>query len=158
MLNISIDRELKKKNDLPEGFECFLWVVVISYYSMFYMANAALSKLGLKVGEKIAHKVTQDALFVYFIKNNKLAKYLLEEYIETKNEVLNLMNLSEEELLKEFQLKATELIATFDYQRRKRGEFQYKIAAPAKLHIAQLSLDRAKAFIQEINSILEKIE
>ena len=35
-----------------------LWVIVCSYYSMFYIANAILRKLGYKVGEKIAHKVT----------------------------------------------------------------------------------------------------
>src|SRR3989344_5383720 len=42
-----------------------LWVIVCSYYSMFYIANAVLRKLGYKVGEKIAHKVTADALIVY---------------------------------------------------------------------------------------------
>lgn len=157
LFNLSTDKELKKKIGFTEEFECFLWVVVSSYYSMFYMANAALSKLGLKVGDKIPHKVTQDALIVYFIKNNKLAKHLLENYIETKNEVLNVMNMAEEDLLKHFQLKANELIATFDYQRRKRGEFQYTIKNPTKQAVAQTSLDRAKEFIQEINKVLGKI-
>ncbi|OGY44073.1 MAG: hypothetical protein A2729_00020 [Candidatus Buchananbacteria bacterium RIFCSPHIGHO2_01_FULL_39_14] len=45
-----------------------LWVVVISYYSMFYIANALLYKLGYKVGSKVAHKVTSDALIV-FVRN-----------------------------------------------------------------------------------------
>ena len=42
-----------------------LWVIVASYYSMYYYANAVLLKLGYKVGEKIAHKVTADAIIVY---------------------------------------------------------------------------------------------
>jgi len=31
-----------------------LWVVVISYYSMFYLANALLYKIGYKVGYELA--------------------------------------------------------------------------------------------------------
>ena len=41
-----------------------LWVIVISYYAMFYAANAVLLHLGYRTGEKIAHKVTSDALIV----------------------------------------------------------------------------------------------
>ncbi len=156
--NLSIDPSLKKQNNFPSDFECFLWVVVTSYYSMFYTANAALAKIGLKVGEKIAHKITQDCLLAYFIKNNRIAKTMLEEYKEAKNEVLTVMGLNEEELLKEFKIKANELIASFDYQRKKRGEFQYDITLSAKQHVAQLSLNRAQKFIQEMNKIIEKIQ
>lgn len=94
---------------------------------------------------------------VYFIRNNKLAKCLLEDYRQTKSEVLGLMNVSEEGLLKEFEFKAKELIATFDYQRQKRGEFQYGITATAKQHVAKLSLDRAKNFIQEMTKAIGKL-
>ncbi len=124
---------------------------------MFYAGNAALSKLGLKVSDKIPHKVTQDALTVYLLKNNRLAKSLLTDYLEAKAEVLSLMNVNEEELLKEFQLKAKEIIATFDYQRRKRGEFQYEIKSTAKQQVAGLSLERARNFIQEMNQLIEKM-
>lgn len=154
---LSTDTETRKKNGFPEGFECFLWVIVLSYYSMFYTANAALAKIKIKVGEKIAHKVTQDALIVYFIKNKRLAKSLLEEYESTKNEVLSLMGLTEEELLKEFQVKAEGLIATFDYQRRKRGEFQYEIKTPAKENIAKLALERSERFIQEMTKVIGRL-
>lgn len=155
---ISTNPELKKQNRFPEDFECFLWVVVTSYYSMFYTANAALAKLGLKVGENIAHKITQDCLLVYFLKNNRIAKTLLESYKEAKAEVLAVMGVTEEELLKEFQLKAKELVATFAYQRKKRGEFQYDITQSAKEHVAQTALDRAKTFIQEISKVIETMK
>lgn len=56
LLKLSTDKEIKKNAGFPEDFECLLWVVVTSYYSMFYIANAAMARLGLKVGEKIAHK------------------------------------------------------------------------------------------------------
>jgi uncharacterized protein (UPF0332 family) len=39
-----------------------IWVVVISYYSMFYIANAVLLELGYKTGDKVVHRVTNDAL------------------------------------------------------------------------------------------------
>jgi len=154
---LSTDSETKKSAGFPEDFECSLWVVVTSYYSMFYIANAAMAKLGLKVGEKIAHKITQDALLVYFIKNNRLAKSLLEDYKQTKSEVLGLMNVSEEELLKEFEVKAKELIADFGHQREKRGEFQYDITKTAKEHFAQLSFERAQNFIQEMIKVIKKL-
>jgi len=40
----------------------YLWTVVISYYSMFYIANAVLLDLGYKTSHKIVHKVTNEAL------------------------------------------------------------------------------------------------
>lgn len=157
LFQISTEPERKKQNGFPQDFECFLWVIVTAYYSMFYTANAALAKLGLKVGENIAHKITQDCLMVYFFKNKRIVKTLLETYKEAKNEVLAVMGLTEEELLKEFQLKAEELVATFAYQRKKRGEFQYDITRSAKEHVAQTALERARTFIQEMNSVVERL-
>ncbi len=55
----------------------YLWVVVISYYSMFYIANAVLLNLGYKTGDKIVHKVTSDALVVLVV--DRIRKGLLEE-------------------------------------------------------------------------------
>ena len=72
LFKISTDGQVKKQNGFPEDYECLIWVVVVSYYSMFYTASAALAKLGLKVSDKIPHKVTQDALIVYFLKNKRL--------------------------------------------------------------------------------------
>src|SRR3989338_8696996 len=63
-----------------------LWVVIISYYSMFYIANAAIYKIGFKIGSKVAHKVTADALIVYVRK--KLKDHLLENYELASTEAL----------------------------------------------------------------------
>ncbi|MBI4449034.1 hypothetical protein HY641_03345 [Candidatus Woesearchaeota archaeon] len=156
--SLSVDDSIKKNSGFPAEFECFLWVVVTAYYGMFYAANAALAKLGLKVGEKIAHKVVQDCLLVYFIKNTRIAKSLLDAYKDAKGEVLAMMRLSEEELLKEFQVKAHDLVATFSYQRKSRGEFQYDITTKAKENVARLSLERSSAFIRELSSVIDKIK
>src|SRR3989338_4826372 len=55
-----------------------LWVIVCSYYAMYYYANAVLRKLGYKIGEKIVHKVTSDAIIAYV--RGKLKESLIEEY------------------------------------------------------------------------------
>src|SRR3989344_4297298 len=67
-----------------------LWVIVTSYYAMYYIANAVLLHAGYKVGEKISHKVTADALIVFI--RNRLKKRLLESYEETKEEALELLS------------------------------------------------------------------
>jgi hypothetical protein len=49
---------------------------------MYYYTNAVLLKIGYKVGEKIVHKVTSDALIVYI--RGKLKENLVEDYEETR--------------------------------------------------------------------------
>lgn len=116
-----------------------LWKIVISYYSMFYIANAVLVKLGYKVGDRIAHKITSDALIV-FVKN-KLNKQLLEDYEVAQEEALA-------------GIKADELIQSFDLERRKRGVFQYNTSETVKESKANTSLERAKKFIFAMKKLL----
>lgn len=118
-----------------------LWVIVCSYYSMFYYANAVLLKLGYKVGEKIAHKVTADAMIVYV--RNKLKKSLLEEYEDVKEEALNLAG-----------IKADSLIQSLDFEREKRSVIQYKTIEAEKQSKAKTSLKRAKEFSKEMRKLL----
>jgi uncharacterized protein (UPF0332 family) len=116
-----------------------LWKIVISYYSMFYMANAVLVKLGYKVGGKIAHKVTSDALIVFV--RNKLNKELLEDYEAAQNEALA-------------GIKADEVVESFDFERKKRSIFQYSVSEKAKKSKAEISLKRAKEFMLSMQKLL----
>src|SRR3989338_464021 len=86
-----------------------LWVVVISYYSMFYLANAFFYKMGYKVGSKVAHKVTSDALIVFM--RNKLKEHLIEDYELASSEALILSD---------------NLLQNYDFEREKRSIFQYE--------------------------------
>lgn len=122
-----------------------LWVIICSYYSMFYIANAALRKLGYKVGEKIAHKVTADALIVYA--RGKLKETLIEEYEDSKEEALNLAG-----------IKADSLIESFDREKTKRGIIQYKTDDIDKQAKAKTSLQRAKQFLNEMNIFLSELD
>ena len=118
-----------------------LWVIVCSYYAMFYTANAVLRKLGYKVGEKIAHKVTADALIVYA--RQKLKDSLIEDYENTKEEATSLAG-----------LKADSLIESFDFEKNKRSKIQYTTDKIEKKGKAQTSLERAKEFIEEMRKFL----
>lgn len=118
-----------------------LWVIVCSYYSMYYFANAVLLKLGYKVGEKIVHKVTSDAMIVYV--RGKLKESLIEEYEETKEEALNLAG-----------IKADDLIESLEFERNKRSLIQYRTIETEKSSKAKTSLQRAKEFIKEMEKLL----
>ena len=130
-LNISNFLAKEQKSDL--------WVIVTSYYSMHYMANAVLYKLGFKVGEKISHKITADALIVYVRKH--LRDNLIEQYEELKKEALA-------------GIRTDELIEAFDYERRKRGIIQYQTKELEKHSKAITSLNRAKEFVAEMEKLL----
>lgn len=118
-----------------------LWVIVTSYYSMYYIANAALYKMGYKIGGKISHKVTADALIVFI--RNRLKKELLEEYEEAQEEALAIMG-----------KKADEIIIHFDKELEKRSVFQYESTEEIKRAKAETSLKRAKEFIFEMKKVL----
>lgn len=120
-----------------------LWIIIISYYSMFYMASAVLFKIGYKVGDKIPHKVTSDSLIVFV--RNKLKKRLIEEYEDAQNEALA-------------GIKADTLIDEFDKERVKRGILQYETTAIEKHAKAITSLKRAKNFMFEMEKLLEDLK
>ncbi len=120
-----------------------LWVVVTSYYSMFYIANAALYKRGYKAGSKLAHKVTADALIE--LVRNKLKQSLLEDYEQIQEEALGIA-----------RTRADDIIESFDKERAKRSMFQYETTEEIKSAKAQTSLQRAKEFSLEMQKLLNE--
>ena len=132
---------LKVADNLFKNNLSYLWTVVCSYYSMYYIANAILYKLGYKVGEKISHKVTADALIVFARK--KIKEGLVESFEEAKTQALDLAG-----------IKADELIQSFDFERNKRSRFQYEMTEEIKMGKAETSLKRAKEFVFEMEKLL----
>lgn len=124
-----------------QNYKPYLWIIVISYYAMYYIANAVLLHLGYKVGDKISHKVTGDALIVFA--RNRLKKELLEEYEESKEDALELIS-----------SKVDILLQSLDFEREKRSKFQYQMDEEAKREKALTSLDRAKKFVFEMKRLL----
>lgn len=122
-----------------------LWLIVISYYSMFYIANSVLYKIGYKVGDKIPHKVTADSL-IEFVRN-KLKKSLLEDYETAKEEALDIAG-----------AKADIILDSFDKEREKRSVFQYSTDEKIKGNKAKTSFERAKLFSTEMHKLLMEIK
>jgi len=119
----------------------YLWIIVISYYSMFYIANAVLLSLGYKVGNKIAHQVTNDALIVLVL--DRLKKEMLEEYEQTRNDALEIAS-----------IKSDDVIHTYYQELDKRSKFQYNMLEQTKQSLAETSINRAKEFIFEMKKLI----
>ncbi len=152
LYQISEEEVTKDVLKVGAGFESYLWVVVCSYYSMFYAATALLAKEGMKARGEVVHKVTADALIHFFMSNKKLAK-LIREYDEAKDVAGELVG--REELMKRIEKKAGELIVAYEAERKKRSQFQYDTGLITKKGYANTSLDRAKRFVREISKILK---
>ena len=123
----------------------YLWVVVISYYSMFYIANAVLLNFGYKTGGKIVHKVTSDALIV--LVTDKIRKGLLEEYEDAKEDALEIASIRSEEIM-----------AFYAMELDKRSRFQYDMTESIQEQKAKTSLKRAREFMLEMKKLLPEFK
>jgi len=146
LMQISEGNELKNRLGLLDDFETYLWVITTSYYSMFYMVNALFSKQGIKLGDKIVHKVASDVFYFYFIRNKKIAKELFETYEEAKGQAMDLISYTEQ---------AEKLFQDLEFERDKRHKFQYNMTESIKRSYAQTSLKRAKDFSNEIEILIK---
>ncbi len=120
-----------------------LWVIVSSYYAMFYVTNAVLYCQGYKIGNKVCHKITSDALIVFI--RDKLKKNLIEEYEEAKAEALEIIG-----------SRSDEIIGYYDQELDKRSIFQYESTDEIKKSKAETSLKRAKNFVFELSRLIKQ--
>ncbi len=140
--NLSLETARKLLAMDNVDYHPYLWVIVTSYYSMYYFANAALLKFGYKVGDKVSHKVTADAIIVFI--RNKLRQNLLEGYEAAREDAMELMSQRVDALLK-----------SLDDEREKRSRFQYQMDEQAQRGKAVTSLERAKEFAFEMKKLLQ---
>lgn len=117
-----------------------MWVIVSSYYSMYYISNAVLNQLGFKVGEKMSHRVTADSLIV--LVRDKLKTHLLQDFDEAKDEYT------------EFDSATDEIIELYDLEHKKRLNSQYVMGYEARATKSSTSLDRAKQFDLELQKLI----
>jgi uncharacterized protein (UPF0332 family) len=135
-LSLRTANELIKSNLKP-----YLWVIVISYYSMFYVANAVLLQCGYKTGDKIAHKVTYDSLIVLVL--DKFKDKLFLDFEDVQNDALDIMNARVESIIESYSLELN-----------KRSTFQYNMLEETKESKARTSLIRAEEFMREMKKLL----
>lgn len=137
------DLSLKTANELIQSqLKPYLWVIVTSYYSMFYLANAVLLQYNYKTQGKIAHKVTSDALIVLVL--DKLKKELLEDYEAMQKDALEIAG-----------AKAESVIESYSLELDKRSRFQYNMLEQLKEVKARTSLKRATEFVFELKKLLK---
>jgi uncharacterized protein (UPF0332 family) len=136
------DLSLKTADELMQSsLKPYLWVMVISYYSMFYIANAVILHYGYKTQEKIAHKVTSDSLIVLVL--DKLKKELLEDYEAMQEDALEIAS-----------AKAESVIELYSLELDKRSRFQYNMLEQTKEQKALTSLKRASEFVFELKKLM----
>lgn len=131
-LSLKVAEKLMKDELRP-----YLWVIVCSYYSMFYAANSILLHLGYRTTGKNVHSVTNDALIVFVLE--RLKRGVIEEYEETKADALEIA-----------ATRAESVIEYYERERGKRGRFQYNMDEEIKEQKAMTSLERAKRFSFEM--------
>mgnify|MGYP001602379603 CR=1 FL=1 len=130
---------LNAANHLFENKTSSLWVVVTSYYSMFYIACAYLYKLGYKPGDEIVHQVVNESLIVQG--RHKIKNHLLENYSEEKEKASVIVD---------------NYLENYEKEKAKRASFQYQTTEEIKESKANTSLNRAKEFVELIREILQK--
>ena len=149
LYNISIENESKKFHKLNPDYECFLWVINSSYYSMFYAVHSLLAyKMVRILSEQSIHKITAHALIYFCVKNNFIAKELYEQFTQSQKEAVELLN------LEDFKEKAENLATKYFYEIEKRSKFTYETGEEVKQRHANTSLQRAKEFLNEIEKII----
>jgi uncharacterized protein (UPF0332 family) len=141
VLSRNADESLACADLLHKSRTSSLWVIVCSYYAMYYISKAVLAKRGLKIGGDVSHKVTADCVIVYLRK--ELAESITEDFISLREDAIELSG-----------QKADEIISSLDEEREKRATFQYSLSELAMQSKANTSLSRAKGYLTELKKLL----
>jgi uncharacterized protein (UPF0332 family) len=153
LFKTSTEKSLMDVAGFP-NFDGYLWVINASYYSMFYMASAALSHGGVKIRSDIGvHKLTFKAFVYYYYLTKKITKKLVEEYLQAQQDSQEL--LGQEEIHALAEKKATELITEYGLEREKRRRFTYELERTQIATRAKTSLERASDFYREVSKLIK---
>ncbi len=133
MFKISEQDEFKKVLALSQDFETYEWVIVVSYYSMYVSALAALARLGFKSKSHAATIVVLEHYYVHQQKNLE-AKHI--------QQLTKAYTLSEDLINKLIQTKT------------KRETAQYDATPSISRENAVSALSDAEEFITKIEEIL----
>lgn len=135
LFRISDQEKLKDVLNLASGFYSYDWVIIISYYSMYVAALAALARLGFK---SKSHAATIAVLEYYYAHQQK---NLGEKYLQ---QLTKAYTLSEELINKLVQTKT------------KRETAQYDATPAISRENAASALSDAEEFITKIEEVLGK--
>lgn len=117
---------------IDDSYEAFMWTIVSSYYSMFYMASALIARKGIKVGEIDVHKNVKNAFLRLYIENSDLERKLGIDYTACKEIAQDLMA-----------------------EREKRSKYQYDIGMSALKKDAETLVRCARNFFEKTRRLAE---
>ncbi len=140
LFKISEQEDFRKLLNLSSDFESYDWVIVVSYYSMYTSALAALAKLSLK---SKSHTATITALNYNYTKETKKD--------DNKSKSLEQKDISK--LEKAYAL-SEHLIAKLMQNKTSRETAQYDATPGITKENAKASLADAEEFITKIEEIL----
>jgi len=132
MFKISEQNNFKKALAVPESFETYEWVIIVSYYSMYTSALAALAKLGFK---SKSHAATIAVLEHYYVRKEKLEAKHVDMLSKTYTLSENLI---------------TKLVET----KMKRETAQYDATPAISREMAKTALADAEEFITKVEEVL----
>ena len=132
ILENNANESLKIAEMLFANRDSWLWTIVTSYYSMYYIANAVLYKMGYKAGTHLAT--------ICVLCKECLGKTLERKDIENISAILEL---SEEEIKEMGRAK----------ERREKASYSGSVSF--EKHLAEMTLDDARKFINKMADILE---
>ncbi len=138
LFKISDQEDTRKLLNLASDFEMYDWAIVVSYYSMYTAALAALAKLGFK---SKSHAATIVVLEHHYITEEK----------ENKDKTLEQRHLHK--LVKAYSM-SEQLITKLIQTKTKRETAQYDATPSITKEMAETSLGDADEFITKIEEIL----
>lgn len=133
LFRISEVEELKKTLMLASVFEAYDWVIIVSYYSMYVSALAALAKLGFKS------------------KSHAATIVVLEEHYVHKSKSLESRHVKQ--LTKAYILSG-ELVSKLIRTKLRRETAQYDATPAISRENAAIALEDADDFITKLEEIL----
>ncbi len=139
LFKISEQEDLRKLLSLASDFEMYDWVIIVSYYSMYTSALAALAKLGFK---SKSHAATITVLEHH---------YIPEEKDKNNGKVLEQKDIHK--LVKAYAI-SEQLITKLIQTKTRRETAQYDATPSITREMAKISLDDANEFITKIEEIL----
>lgn len=140
LFKISEQEDIKKLLNIASDFEMHDWVIIVSYYSMYTSALAALAKLGFK---SKSHAATISILEHY---------YTSEQKDKSNNKILEQKDIHK--LVKAYAI-SEHLITKLIQTKTRRETAQYDATPSITREMAKSSLNDANKFIAKIEEILD---
>lgn len=134
MMSVAENEDIKKQLVLPDDFQCYTWIIAISYYAMYHAALSALAKQGYESDD---HQATKYALAKLYVIKDELEKEALELFDQGKK------------ILEE------EYIVTLDDARKKDRAARYSAAPEYEKSKAEEIMKDAKKFVKRLAEIIE---